>query len=228
MNRNKCIIIIKSVQILLFCLKVLKVSLSSSQQKIHKAALKLFAEKGSTNISVSELAAASGVARGTIYNNQLDPDTLFEDIATQLAVEMNARIINSFGHETDSAIRLAQGVRMYIRRAHEEPDWGRFICRFAFSSTSLMALWTGSDSPLPDVIAGLDTKRYTFRQDQLISVMALIAGSVLSSIFLILEGHKTWRDAGTEVAELLLCALGINRDEAFEIARRELPPLIEL
>lgn len=203
-------------------------SLSSSQQRIHKTALKLFAESGSTNIGVSELAAASGVARGTIYNNKLSPETLFEDIASQLSVEMNARIIKSFGDEKDSAVRLAQGVRMYIRRAHEEPDWGRFICRFAFSSTSLMALWTGTDSPLPDVIEGLENNRYTFREDQLISIMSLIAGSVLTSIFLVLEGHKTWRDAGTEVAELLLCALGIDRDEAFQIARRELPDLSEL
>ncbi|WP_278187026.1 MULTISPECIES: hypothetical protein [Acinetobacter] len=42
---------------------------------------------------------------------------------------------------------------MYVRRAHEESDWGRFICRFA---------------------------------------------------------------------------LGVDRDEAYEIARRELPPLLEL
>jgi AcrR family transcriptional regulator len=203
------------------------VRLSSSQQRIHKAALKLFAEKGSTNISVSELAIASGVARGTIYNNQLDPNTLFEDIASQLAVEMNARIIKSFGNETDSAVRLAQGVRMYLRRAHEEPDWGRFICRFAFNSKSLMALWTGIDSPLPDVMSGLENKRYTFRESQLVSVIALIAGAVLTSIFLVLEGHKTWRDAGSEIAELLLCALGLSPDEATIIANKELPDLVE-
>lgn len=202
--------------------------LSSSQQRIHKTALKLFAEKGSTNISISELASASGVARGTIYNNQLDPDTLFEDIASQLAEEMNARVIKTLGNESDSAIRLATGIRMYVRRAHEESDWGRFICRFAFSSKSLMALWSSSDSPLPDVMAGLDSKRYTFREDQLLSIMSLIAGSVLTSIFLVLEGHKTWRDAGTEIAELLLYAMGVDRDEAYGIARRELPPLLEL
>lgn len=202
--------------------------LSSSQQRIHKTALKLFAEKGSTNISISELAAASGVARGTIYNNQLDPETLFEDIASQLAIEMNARVIKTLESEPDAAIRIASGVRMYIRRAHEEPDWGRFICRFAFSSKSLMALWSSSDSPLPDVIAGLESKRYSFREDQLISIMSLIAGSVLTSIFLVLEGHKTWRDSGTEVAELLLYALGVERDEAYEIARKELPILAEL
>lgn len=208
--------------------KVGIVRLSSSQKRIHKAALKLFAERGSTNISVSELAEASGVARGTIYNNQLDPDTLFEDIASQLAVEMNARVIKTVDNEPDAAVRIATGVRMYIRRAHEEPDWGRFICRFAFSSKSLMALWTGDDSPLPDVLSGLESKRYMFREDQLISVISLIAGSVLTSIFLVLDGHKTWRESGSDAAELILIALGLPRDVAYEISRRELPILKEL
>lgn len=208
--------------------RVETVRLSSSQKRIHKAALKLFAERGSTNISVSELAEASGVARGTIYNNQLDPETLFEDIASQLAVEMNARVIQTLGKETDAAIRIATGIRMYIRRAHEEPDWGRFICRFAFSSKSLMALWTGDDSPLPDVLSGLENKRYTFREDQLFSVISLIAGSVLTSIFLVLDGHKTWRESGSDAAELILIALGLAHAEAYEISRRELPILKEL
>ena len=203
-------------------------ALSSSQKRIHRAALRLFAERGSTNISVSELAEAAGVARGTIYNNQLNPDTLFEDIASQLSTEMNARIIKSFGDEQDSAIRLAQGVRMYIRRAHEEPDWGRFICKFAFSSKSMMELWSGPDSPLPDVMNGLQNGRYTFRPEQLTSIMAMIAGTVLTSIFLVLEGHKTWRDIGSEIAELMLLALGISAEEARQLARKELLELVEL
>lgn len=204
------------------------VRLSSSQQRIHKAALKLFAEKGSTNVSVSELADAAGVARGTIYNNGLNPETLFEDIATLLATEMNARVIKTLEHEQDSAVRLAQGVRMYLRRAHDEPDWGRFICKFAFSAKSMMGLWTASDSPLPDIIHGLEQERYEFKEEQLMSVIALIAGTVLSSIFLVLEGYKTWRDIGSDAAELLLIALGINKIEASKISKAELPILQEL
>jgi len=203
-------------------------ALSSSQLRIHRAALRLFAERGSADITVRDLAEAAGVARGTIYNNQLNPDTLFEDIASQLSTEMNARIIKSFGDETDSAVRLAQGVRMYIRRAHEEPDWGKFICRFAFSSKSMGDLWTGADSPMPDVLTGLQRERYHFRPEQLMSVMSVIAGSVLTSIFLVLEGHRTWRDAGSDTAELLLRALGLDPQEAEQLARADLPLLPEL
>lgn len=173
------------------------------------------------------MAEAARVARGTIYNNRLSPDTLFEDIASQLSEEMNSRIIKTLAHEKDPAIRLAKGIRMYIRRAHEEPDWGKFICKFAFSNKAMLGLWTGQDSPVPDVLQGLDFQRYNFRKEQLISVMAMIAGGVLTSIFMVLEGHKTWRDIGSEMAELVLIALGVDNKEAYNLARHELPTLLE-
>ena len=116
---------------------------------------------------------------------------------------------------------------MYIRRAHEEPDWGKFICKFAFSNKAMLGLWTGQDSPVPDVLQGLDFQRYNFRKEQLIAVMAMIAGGVLTSIFMVLEGHKTWREIGSEMAELVLIALGVDNKEAYDLDRQELPTLLE-
>ena len=45
---------------------------------------------------------------------------------------------------------------------------------------------------------------------------------------MVLEGHKTWRDIGSEMAELVLIALGVDAKEAFEISRKELPVLLEV
>ena len=56
-------------------------ALNPAQQRIHAAALKLFAERGVTQVNVSDLAQAAGVARGTIYNNLSNPDGLFEEVA---------------------------------------------------------------------------------------------------------------------------------------------------
>jgi hypothetical protein len=47
-------------------------------------------------------------------------------------------------------------------------------------------------------------------------------------MLLVREGIKTWRDAGSETAELLLLALGISPAEAMGLAAVELPPLPEL
>lgn len=58
--------------------------------------------------------------------------SLFEDIATQLTHEMNKRVIKTLDAEKDTVKRIVLGIRMYIRRAHKEPDRGRFLCRFSF------------------------------------------------------------------------------------------------
>lgn len=193
------------------------------QKRIHSAALQLFAEKGVGVITVSELAGVAGVARGTIYNNLNSVESLFEDVAGQLSTEMNQRVVNSADPQLDPAQRLANGVRFYIRRAHEEPQWGSFITRYASTTKSLQDLWSGP--PVHDVLSGIAQSRYTFAKEQLTSVMSLIGGAVLAAMLLVLEGHKTWRDAGSETAELLLRALGVAPDEAHRIANLELPPL---
>jgi hypothetical protein len=41
----------------------------------------------------------------------------------------------------------------------------------------------------------------------------------------VLDGHATWREIGSDTAELLLRALGIEADEAQRLARGELPAM---
>jgi hypothetical protein len=47
----------------------------------------------------------------------------------------------------------------------------------------------------------------------------------MAAILLVRDGRKTWRDAGSETAELVLRALGIDPQEAHRLAREDLPPL---
>jgi AcrR family transcriptional regulator len=200
-------------------------ALSAAQQRIHKAALQLFAERGHTQLTISELAEAAGIARGTVYNNLKNPQSLFEGVAAQLADDMVQRVEMLFGVIEDPAMRLATGLRLWLRRAHAEPQWGRFLVRFAFSSEALQQFWAGP--PVADLQHGIQQGRYKVRQEQLASLVAMVAGTTLGAIFLVLEGRRTWRDAGSEAAELLLIALGLPREEAYALANAELPALPE-
>lgn len=195
-------------------------------RRIHQAALRLFAATGSTQISISELAQAAGVARGTVYNNLAAPENLFEEIANQLACEMHQRVLASFAQIDDPAQRMANGARFFIRRAHEEPDWGKFLCRFAFSTASMHETLNGTLAA--QMLCGMQAGRFQFRAEQLPSVLGLVGGTVLSSMLLVREGLRTWRDAGSDCAELLLRALGVAPDEARALAQTELPPLAAL
>jgi AcrR family transcriptional regulator len=194
-----------------------------SQAKINQAAIRLFAEKGSSQVSISELAQAAGVARGTIYNNYPETESLFEEIAAQLASDMHDRIAGSADGSIDPARSLANGLRFFVKQAHDEPQWGRFILRFAFSNAALQDMWRAQ--PSKDLMSGLDAGRFRFAPEKADSVLSMIAGTALSAMFMVLQGYRTWRDAGSDAAEYTLRALGIEPEEAHRIANMELPPL---
>jgi AcrR family transcriptional regulator len=198
-------------------------AVSPAEARIHAAAMRLFAEKGATHLTVSELADAAGVARGTVYNNVPAPESLLEQVAARLATEMHERVAASFGAIADPAHRLATGLRMFVRRAHDEPYWGRFLCRFGMSEPSLQEVWTAP--AFTDVTKGLEAERFTLRTEQITSAVSLIMGAVLANCHLVVEGHRTWRDAGSDAAELVLRALGVPKKEARRLATGELPAL---
>jgi AcrR family transcriptional regulator len=202
------------------------IPLSQARRRIHDAAMKLFAERGVTKVSISELAAAAGMARGTIYSHVPDVDGLFEEVAAQLAREMTERVVAGFTGIGDPAQRLAIGVRQYIRRAYEEPLWGRFMSRFGLSPALTQALL--ASDPVSDLQAGIESGRYRVGREQLPAMVAVLAGGTLAAMLPVLDGRSTWRDAGSDTAELLLVALGLARDEAKALARSELPALAAL
>ena len=86
-------------------------------------------------------------------------------------------------------------------------------------------MWSGQ--PLADLQDGLQHGAYDFEPEQATSVLALIAGGVLTAMILVQEGRKTWRDAGSDVAEMLLRAVGVESRQAQSLARDELPALVE-
>jgi AcrR family transcriptional regulator len=194
---------------------------TAAQRRIYQAAMKLFAERGVTQVSVSDLAEYADVARGTIYNNIDSLETLFEDVAGNLASEMNQRVVTRFSTTTDPAQRLAFGIRMYVRRAHEEPSWGLFITSFAFSHAALRELWSGH--PAIDIMNGVQNGRYDISIEQVPSALGLLGSSVISAMYLVREGLKTWREAGSDAAELVLKGLGVPKDEAHRLATEEMP-----
>jgi len=198
-------------------------SLNPVQRRIHQAALRLFAAKGISQLNISDLAQEAGVARGTIYNNIETMESLFEQVASQLSAEMHERVKSSFEGLDDPAQRLAHGIRFFVRRTHEDPHWGAFMCRFAMSNASLREMFYSQATV--DLLHGLGSGRYQFRQKQMVSVLTLIATSVLGAMMLVREGLKTWREAGSDMAEIVLRALGVSPDEARALSVTELPVL---
>jgi len=194
-----------------------------TDQRISDAAVRLFVEKGTTQVTISELAQEANVARGTLYRNIGSMEGLFDRIVAELSADMHKRVSATFVGIDDSAARLATGVRLFVRYAHENPMMGRFAVRFGLSDESLRAWMTGP--PMADISAGVAAGRYAIGPSSVDSVASLVLGATVSAMWMVLEGHQTWREAGSSTAELLLRALGIEAAEAHEICTAELPRL---
>ncbi len=197
--------------------------MTSTERRISAAAVRLFTEKGVTDVTISELATEAGVARGTLYRNFDSTEQLFDKVLADFSAEMHERVTRSFAGIDDAAMRLATGVRLWVRYAHEDPLMGRFAVRFALTEQSLRAMFTGP--PMRDVGAGIADGRYRVDESLTPGIASLVIGATVSAMWMVLEGHQTWREAGSCTAELLLRALGIDPDEAHTISTGELPNL---
>lgn len=194
-----------------------------TDQRINAAAVRLFTSKGTTQLTVSELAQEANVARGTLYRNVGSVEELFDRIVAAFSTDLHRRVAATFADIDDPAVRLATGVRLWVRYAHENPTMGRFAVRFALTEESLRAVMAGP--PMQDISTGIAAGRYNIGTASIDSVASLASGATVSAMWMVLEGHQTWRDAGTSTAELLLRAMGIDPAEAHEICTADLPDL---
>jgi AcrR family transcriptional regulator len=196
---------------------------SGARAKIYRAALKLFAEKGESGITVSDLADAADLARGTIYNNIDAPEALFGEVAAALSHEMIVRTEATMRHLDDPVERMATGMRLFVRRAHEEQDWGQFLVRFALSHSALQQMMRGP--PARDIERAIEAGRFKADASKAPALVLMLSGSTLAAMNAVISGDQTWRDAGSATAELFLRAGGVSPSEARRIAGSELPSL---
>jgi len=194
-----------------------------ARARIYNAALRLFAENGGSEISVSDLADAAGIARGTIYNNVSEPKNLLGEVAAALSQEMLQRTEATMKDFADPVERMATGLRLFVRRAHEDHDWGRFMVQFTLSHAALRGVMR--EPPSRDIALAIDAGRFKIVADQIPAFVSMLTGTTIAAMNTVLRGEQTWRDAGSSAAEFVLRAAGISGAEARRIARKELPLL---
>src|SRR5262245_27174104 len=159
---------------------------SSAVLKIHDAAVRLFTERGARDVSVSDLAQAAGVARGTIYNNIDDPAALFDQVAANLLHEMHLRVSGSMQEVFDPASRIAIGIRLFVRHTHEDPSWARFLVQFGSSDDVMRRML--DEPPTVDLTRGMQEGRFNVSAALLPAALSLVGGTTLAAMQGVLSG----------------------------------------
>jgi AcrR family transcriptional regulator len=195
-----------------------------TRRRIHDAARRAFAEQG-TAVQIDDVIRRASIARGTFYNYFRTVDELFEEVAAEMARDLGERIYAGNVDIPDPALRVSNGLRDFCMQAHTDRDWGLFLAHFGLSTEVLQR--SVRETGLRDIEDGIGSGRFAIRPDQATSALAILTGAVLASIKLVVAGMETPVRAGENLAEMGLRALGVEADEAEELARAPLTPLGE-
>ena len=106
---------------------------AKTRAQLVAAALRLYAERAIEAITVDEVVKEAGVAKGTFYVHFEHLDALTAAVADEL-VKSHVMLLGDRRRSIkDPIVRIGFGCDLYIRRALEEPLWGRVVARMAWS-----------------------------------------------------------------------------------------------
>lgn len=185
-----------------------------------RAAVGVLHERGVAGFAAQEVAAAAGMANGTFYNYFPTREALLAALAEELVESYCRHIDASYAHIEDAAERMAIGGRRYVLFAVESPAWARLMLGLLDGGAPL--LQRIAPFALRDLRLGVRQKRFRISSER--AAMDLIAGTGLQAMRTVLGGAAR-RAHASAAATLVLRGLGMDYDEAAEVARRPLPPL---
>jgi AcrR family transcriptional regulator len=192
-----------------------------TRERLLQAAKLVMAETGVEASTIAEIAAAADVSPGTFYNYFETREEILDAVAASLVGEFR-RVMDVIQRAVDDpAERIAVAIRLFLERVRDDRLWGWFMARHA---PSLPILRDQTREIIRERILADGLRRRRFRLPSTRAVGDLIAGTSVTALRSILEGRAPVEMA-TEVAELVLRALGVPLGEAHRIANRPIPPL---
>jgi AcrR family transcriptional regulator len=192
-----------------------------TRSRLLQAALELMAVKGMEGVAINEITEAADVGFGSFYNHFESKEAIYAAVVDWVFEGFADWLDRLAAGTSDPAEVISVSVRHTLLRAQSEPLWGQFLIREGFA---MRAVKRGlGQRLLRDIRNGIAARRFS-SDDPFMSFLA-VAGTVLASIaaastdlHLFSTKHLPERTAG-----MVLQTLGLDQQEANEIARRPLP-----
>jgi AcrR family transcriptional regulator len=167
-------------------------------------------------ITINEIVARAGVAKGSFYNHFPDKESLAATVSNAILAEVEARVRSCNENVTDPAHRLARGMCTHMALAVSDPRRAMIMLRgHDWVTEGEHALHR---SVREDVQQGIDSGRFA-RRCQDVGVLQVI-GTGYFSMIRILEQKLSVEaaiDLATRAFALTLCGFGLEESEAERI-----------
>ena len=191
--------------------------------------LRFFAENGYRTVSFQTLAEALDVSRATLYNNNIRPETLFEDLCEQVTQEMQSLIRAQFLATDSNCERMIKTLYMTYLRALQQPEWANFICHFA-SRTGVFQRFLDGESVFREILLAAmargEDAELKVSHDSIDCLCALAASALVGGIELVLMNKQSWHRTFEQMTIHLLMAFGMSA-KRIEQALVDIQPALE-
>jgi AcrR family transcriptional regulator len=188
---------------------------TANRRVLMDAAEGLFGLRGFANVSIDEITARAGVAKGTFYNHFADKADIAKHIALEIRTGLRDRIGEMKSTSTDPARHLAIAMSLFLHLALEQPNRALIL-------VSLINDPTDVNSPMNAPVrltlhSGKASGR--FRLASIEASLIMVIGMVSAGIRNLIE--QPTRAPSSRITDLVVHALrslGLEWDDAHAIA----------
>jgi AcrR family transcriptional regulator len=174
-------------------------------------------ERGVEAVTIHDITEAADVGHGTFYLHFKTKGDVLRPVIEQLTDRLHARVDRATGGAEDPALRMATGIRLALRTIVGDPLWHWYAFR---SGTPFRRLAEGRGAPpVEDMKRGVASGR--FRAADLRAIWSFVDGA-LTGVLTALDQGTLGDDAVDLTAEMILCSLGVDAEEAAHIAHKPL------
>lgn len=191
-----------------------------AKTRLMSAAIRLGADPNRLSATSDDLAEAAGFPVELVerYAPGADP---MATLACELMAASLQRMCDALRPIVDPAERLATSIRLYVRRAQDNPGRTTFILRYGANSTRLSRLMA---EPTECCIReGLQLGQFNILESQVPATTAMVNGLAISAANLVARQLDDWERTGSFAARLALTGLGFLQSDAKRVSRLRLP-----
>ena len=194
-----------------------------SRDALLDAAEMLFGSEEISEVTIDDIVARAGVAKGTFYNHFVDKADIGNQVASRIRQDLRLQIEPTKRTSSDPAVHLAIAVSTFLLEAGRKPHRARVMVSYLVGVTSLE---DPANARLREaLISGAALNR--FKYSDLDSALTYVLGIVSSGMLLVAQDAATNRPTvPRHLVELMLTGLGLPLDE-IEPVIGSVPALLE-
>lgn len=190
-----------------------------TRAQLIRAAAQVIADKGVDGLRLREVTDAADVGFGSFYNYFESKEELVEAVVLELMSSLAQTLIAHVEAFTDPAAAASAAHRWFVRNATEDPETARLMVNLDQADVQFQERILPFGQRLLE--AGVEQGRFAPMASP-VTTLTYVVGATLAVTRAVLD-RRMGPEAESQTAEVLLHALGLEAEQATEIAYRHLP-----